>query len=161
MYFYILKEQKAFQEEIQKKYLNTGFMKLLNITKVALVTLISIGLMGFDDKPAETSPCSILKSGWFKMPDAADTTSYVVITTSTQTEYYNYKRYWVRSSIQWISDCECELTVLTVNYPGLICKRGDKMSVRVLNTEGNIVNFEVLMDGRKERGRYLKMENNP
>ena len=136
-------------------------MKLLNITKIAFVVITSLGLMSFDDKPADVSPCSILKSGWFKMPDAADTTSYVVITTSTQTEYYNYKRYWVRSSIKWVSDCECELTVLAVNYPGLICKRGDKMSVRVLNTESGIVNYEVLMDGRKERGRYLKMENNP
>jgi hypothetical protein len=132
-----------------------------NTILIILGALICLTTMSFDSKQEQDKPCSVLKSGWFKMPDAADTTSYVVITSSTQTEYYNFKRYWIRSSVKWISDCECELTVLAVNYPGLLCKRGDKMSLRVLNTEGNIVNFEVLMDGERERGRYLKMENNP
>jgi hypothetical protein len=128
--------------------------------RLIVLVAISLGAMSFDDKTT-TSPCAVLKSGSFKILDQPDTTSFVVITTSSQTEYYNYKRYWVRSSIKWISECECELTVLSVNYPGLICRRGDKMSIRVLNTEGNVVNYEALIDGRRERGRYQKMESNP
>jgi hypothetical protein len=100
-----------------------------------------------------------MKSGWFKMPESNDTTNYVVMTTASQTEYYNYKKNWIRSSIKWISDCEYELTVVSINYPALICKRGDKMTIRILNVEGNTVNYEALIDGKRERGRYLKMQN--
>ena len=139
--------------------LDKKFMKL-KFTKVIVLVFTCLAVMSFDVK-LENSACAVLKSGSFKILDVPDTTSFVVITTSSQTEYYNFKRYWVRSSIKWISDCECELTVLSVNYPGLICRRGDKMSIRVLNTEGNVVNYEALIDGRRERGRYQKMENNP
>lgn len=100
-----------------------------------------------------------MKSGWFKMAEAGDTTNYMVMTTASQTEYYNYKKNWVRSSIKWISDCEYELTVVSINYPGLICKRGDKMTIRILGVDGNTVNYEAMIDGRRERGKYLKMQN--
>jgi len=135
-------------------------MRSIKALQTIALGIACLAIMSFDDKQPQVSPCTILKTGSFKMGDIADTTNYIVFTSSSQTEYYNFKRYWIRSSIQWISDCEYELTVLTVNYPGLICRRGDKMSVRIINVEGNAVNYEALIDGRKERGRYLKMENN-
>lgn len=137
------------------------------IRTIALFITFNFILLGSINSQAQegstnvTSPCSILRNGWFKMVDVPDTTSYVVVTSSSQTEYYNYKKYWVRSSIQWISDCEATLTVLALNYPGLLCRRGDKMKLRVLNVSGNTVSYEVTVDGKRGTGRYLKMENTP
>lgn len=134
-------------------------MTLIKAIKLTAVALSGFAIMSFDDKQPQGSPCTILKSGSFKIGDIQDTTSYIVFTSSSQTEYYNFKRYWIRSSIKWVSDCEYELTVLSVNYPGLLCRRGDKMSIRIINVDGNTINYEALIDGRRERGRYLKTEN--
>ncbi|MBL7719842.1 MAG: hypothetical protein JNL72_13460 [Flavipsychrobacter sp.] len=134
-------------------------MKILPSIAIAALIAGSATLMSFDDKNNQGSPCAILKSGSYKIGDAADTTAYIVFTSSSQTEYYNFKRHTIRSSIKWLSDCEFEVTALSVNYPGLICKRGETMSIRILNVEGDIVNYEALVDGRRERGRYIKMTN--
>ena len=113
-------------------------MKLITTT----LTILTLCLMSIPALSQTSTNCAIMKSGWFKMPDVSDTSNYTVVTTASQTEYYNYKKYWVRSSVKWLSDCEYELNVLSVNYPGLNCKRGDKMTIRILNVEGNNVNYE-------------------
>ncbi len=131
-------------------------MKLFKTLFIVLtLSLVSMTAMAQAVAPPG---CTMMKQGgWFKMGDISDTSNYLVISSSSQTEYYNYKRYWVRSSIRWISECEYELTVLSINYPGLLCKRGDKMTVKVLSGDANSISYEAIIDGRKERGRYLKM----
>lgn len=126
---------------------------LLTLLTISLTSITAIG------QAAAPPACTTLKQGgWFKMGDISDTSNYLVISSSSQTEYYNYKKYWIRSSIRWTSECEYELTVLSINYPGLLCKRGDKMTVKVLNADGNYISYEAMVDGKKERGRYLKMD---
>ena len=130
-------------------------MRLFKTSLITLViSLVSITAIAQTPPPA----CAAMKQGgWFKMGDISDTSNFIVISSSSQTEYYNYKKYWIRSSIRWTSECEYELTVLSINYPGLLCKRGDKMTVKVLNMDAGTITYEAMIDGKKQRGRYLKM----
>ncbi len=147
----------ATESEHQHQTSYISYMKLLR----TLLTVLTVGFISLTATAQSdaSSACNMMKKGgWFKMGDISDTSNYMVISSSSQTEYYNYKRYWVRSSIRWISECEYELTVLSINYPGLLCKRGDKMTVKVLNADNNSISYEAMVDGKRERGRYLKMD---
>jgi hypothetical protein len=103
------------------------------------------------------NPCALMKAGRFKILDNADSTAYVVMSPTSQTEFYNNSRNWIRSSVKWTSDCVCELTVVGFRYPEAELKNGDKINMKVVAVDSNIISFEAEMNGEYQRGRYLKM----
>lgn len=110
---------------------------------------------GFSQTSAE---CSFLRKSTLKYLDADDTTSFVVINDTTHIEYHQNKKFFIKSNIEWLSDCEWEMTMTEVTIPGFPFGAGDKMHVKVNKIEGGIIFYTATVKNTSWPGRFRKIE---
>jgi hypothetical protein len=121
----------------------------------ALAMILSSFLYGQETDNKDS--CSILKQGKFKYLDIEDTTAYFVIDKEDHTEYHNGGKYFIKSRLKWINDCQYEMTMLKNTIPDFPFKPGDVMTVTINKVEGDIIYYTSEVKEYKWDGRLLKV----
>lgn len=97
--------------------------------------------------------CKVLKNGRFKYLDAEDTSAYIVITGNDHTEYHANGKYYIKSKLNWISNCEYIMTMTEITIPDFPFHPGDKMRVVIVKVKGDIIYYTATVSDRKWSGR--------
>lgn len=118
-----------------------------------ILLLISIRIFSFGQ-----TDCSIMKTGTFKYMEAEDTTAYFVITPTSHTEFYANGKYYIKSKMKWLNDCEYKLTMTAITIPEFPFKPGEEMKVKITEVEGNLVHYTSEVNGRKWETYVTKLE---
>lgn len=126
-------------------------MRTLNKLMLSLLFFTAINVSGF------AQDCSILKNNHFTYKLNGDDVQ-VEFKEDKHIELHQNGKYFIISSIEWISDCEYNLTfkrVTLVNFP---FKVGDKLHVKILRTRGDRVYFKSTVNNFTWEGKMTKVK---
>lgn len=101
--------------------------------------------------------CSIMRSGKFTY-QADQETITVTIQDSVHTEYHNDGKYIIRSKIDWLNDCEFNLTITKVTIPGFPFGPGDEVRVLINRVEGKEIYYTLTVKAVSWEGKFIKVE---
>lgn len=119
--------------------------------------LLMCSLMAFTTIKPETNDCLILHEGTFIYGDSEEVIK-VVIEGENHTEYHNDGKYIIKSKLDWVNDCEYNMTMLKVTIPNFPYGVGDVMNVKIDKVEGNNILYTSTLKGQKWRGFFVKVE---
>ncbi|WP_276500759.1 hypothetical protein [Terrimonas pollutisoli] len=120
------------------------------------LSFVTVFALAQDDN--ESLDCSIIKKGTFKYLDIPDTTAYFKIKKENHTEYHRDGKYYIKSKIKWVNDCQYEMVMLSNTIPDFPFQPGAVMLVTFLKIEGDIIYYSAEVDGDKWYGRLRKLE---
>lgn len=101
--------------------------------------------------------CSILRKGTFVYGDSQDEIQ-VVIKGAKHTEYHNNKKYIIESKLDWVNDCEYNMTMVKITIPNFPYKVGDMMNVKIDSVRGNEIFYISTVYGQSWEGKLLKIK---
>lgn len=131
--------------------MNLFFNVVTGVLCIALFTNSSI-------LKKESNPCNIMKRGKFLYLDVPDKTAYFTISGNKHMEFHQNKKYTITSTIEWLSDCSYEATLIDFNYPNFPLQKGDKMLVEIEKVEGDIISYRGVIKGESFTGRVRKVK---
>lgn len=117
-----------------------------------LILSLTIVLMSFT-----ADKCFILKNNTFKYRNAKKDV-IVVFNENKHTEYHNDKEHYIKSDIEWVSNCEYYLIIQESNLPNFPFKMGTKMHIVVNKVKGKKVYYTSSLGGRSWEGRMTKVK---
>lgn len=104
------------------------------------------------DKPN----CTILKNNNFKYRYNKQDV-LISFKENTYIEYHNNKEHYIKSDIEWLSDCEYNLIIRESNLPDFPFKTGTKLNMKVDRISGKKVYYTATLGGRSWEGRMTKI----
>jgi hypothetical protein len=119
--------------------------------------LVLTSLIGYSQSDS-TKGCSILKQGTFKYLDIEDTTAYFTINKEKHTEYHSNGKYYIKSKVRWISECQYEMIMQENTIPDFPFGPGEKLLTTIHKVEGNTVYYTSEAKGLKWDGRLVKVD---
>lgn len=122
-----------------------------NIFKTTLGIFLATTLVSF----SPVDDCSIMHDGIFRIADIEENVT-VVIDGSTHFEYY--QEGYLESEINWVNDCEFEMTLKKVTLPNFPFEVGVVMHVRINQIDGNKIYYTAIIEGVKADGVLLKVK---
>jgi hypothetical protein len=106
---------------------------------------------------AQSKDCKIMHQGKFKyMADAEEV--IVTIQDSSMTEYHQGGKYTIKTRIDWVSDCEYNITVLKVTVPSFALGTGDEVNVKINRIEGKEIYYTLTVKSVSWEGKFTKLE---
>ena len=105
----------------------------------------------------QTPDCSILKNGKFTYKRGKETVK-VEFNGNNHTELHNKGKYYIKSTIKWVSNCKYHLTVKETNFPNFPFKPGAKLQVNIMKVKGNDVYYKSSIDKRSWEGKLTKIK---
>lgn len=116
--------------------------------------LISITCHAQSDKLLD---CKILHNVKLKYADAPNRNDFVVIKDNKHVEYLKNGIYYIKSDLNWINECEYNVTMTEITLPNFPYKVGEVMNVKFKKIENgkvygiatvrgqkSVVNFELI-----------------
>lgn len=100
--------------------------------------------------------CSILKNSSFTYRVAKNNV-LVEFKDNEYIEYHLDKKYYIKSKIEWESDCEYNLVIKEVTLPNFPFKEGTKLHIIITQVKGNRVYYTSSMQGRTWDGKMKKI----
>jgi len=82
----------------------------------------------------------------------------VVFNNNEHTEYYNNKKHYIKSELNWTNKYECTMTIVEATLPDVPFKAGTKLSMKITKTKGDFVYYESTLAGRTWEGK-MKLSN--
>lgn len=129
-------------------------MKLLKSFFSFSIFLLSITCQAQSDKILD---CKILYNAKLKYADAPNRTDYVVIKDNKHVEYLENGKYYIKSDLDWINECEYNATMIEITLPNFPYKVGEVMNVKfqkikngkvygiaMVRGQKSVVNFELI-----------------
>lgn len=101
--------------------------------------------------------CSILKNAKFTYKRGKNIVQ-VHFEGNNHTELHNNGKHFIKSTIEWISDCRYNLTVTETNLPDFPFKMGTKLQVTVTKVKGDNVYYKCLVNKRNWEGKLSKVK---
>jgi hypothetical protein len=83
--------------------------------------------------------CKILKNIKLKYVNNDDKTAYVVIKDNKHVEHLQGDKYFIKSDLDWISDCEYNAKMTEITLPNFPFKPGAVMNVKFEKMEDGFV----------------------
>lgn len=111
-------------------------MKLLKSFFSFSLLLIAITCNAQNDKLLD---CKTLQNAKLKYADAPNRTDYVVIKNNKHVEYLENGKYYIKSNLDWINECEYNATMTEITLPNFPFKVGEVMNVKFQKIENGIV----------------------
>ena len=111
-------------------------MKLLKsflMLSILLITSISFS------QNNKSSDCIFLKYTKLKYVDNDEKNVYVVIKNDKHIEYLEDGKYFIKSDLVWINDCEYNATMTEITLPNFPFKPGAVMNVKFEKVENGII----------------------
>ena len=100
--------------------------------------------------------CTILKNGKFTYKRGKDIVQ-VQFDGNNHTEIHNNGKHYIKSTIEWISDCKYYLTLKEINFPNFPFKPGTKLQVDIIKVNGNNVYYKSSIKKRSWEGKLTKV----
>ena len=116
-----------------------------------------IVLLTFFSLPSTAQECEILKEGSFTYK-LAKKDVLVQFETNKHVEYHQDKKYYIKSNIEWVSDCEYYLVIQDVTLPNFPFKIGSRLHIKITKVKGNRVYYKSSMAGRTWEGKMTKIK---
>lgn len=107
-------------------------LKPISISFLFLISTISIAQSNAVD-------CKILKNIKLKYVNNPDKSAYVVIKNNKHIEYLESGKYYIKSDLDWISDCEYNAKMTEITLPDFPFKPGEIMNVKFEKFENGFV----------------------
>lgn len=95
----------------------------------------------------EKIDCKILKNIKLKYTDNPDKTAYLTISGNKHVEYLEGGKYFIKSDLEWLNDCEYNAKMTEITLPNFPFKAGEIMNVKFENIEGNFMTGRAMVRG--------------
>lgn len=99
--------------------------------------------------------CSVLKNNSFTYKLSKDDV-LVEFKENKHVEYHQDKKYYIKSNVEWVSDCEYYLVIQDVTLPDFPFKLGSKLHIKVTKVKGKRIYYKSSMGGRTWEGKMTK-----
>ena len=126
--------------------------------KSTIAFIFIISAFGFTQGNANKQSdkgCEILHEGTFIYGNTTDEIK-VVIDGKKHIEYHNNGKYFIKSKLDWLSDCEYNMTMTKITIPNFPYKKGEVMNVKIDRVEGNEVFYTSTVNGKSWKGKLIK-----
>ena len=87
----------------------------------------------------ENIDCKFLKHSKLKYTDIQDPTNKIVIDNNSHIEYFENGKYFIKSKLDWVSECEFNATMIEITLPNFPFKPGEVMNVKIVKIENGKV----------------------
>ncbi|RCS25979.1 hypothetical protein DUT90_09370 [Polaribacter sp. WD7] len=101
--------------------------------------------------------CFILKNNTFTYRNSKKDV-LVIFKENKHVEYHNDKEHYIKSDIEWVTNCEYYLIIRECNLPNFPFKMGTKMHIVVDKVSGKKVYYTSSLGGRSWEGRMTKVK---
>ena len=122
-----------------------------------LIVFILLTLMAFTSSVKEDVDCGIMHEGTFTYYDNKDIVK-VVIKGEEHIEYYNDGKYYIKSKITWLNECEFDISMKEITLPNFPFQIGDIMHVKITKVEVNIIYCTSKIKGHELYAVFTKIE---
>jgi hypothetical protein len=111
-------------------------MKLLKSLSLFILLLITTISMAQNNQNFD---CKILKDIKLKYAHKEGDKDYVTIKGNKHVESLEDGKYFIKSDLEWISDCEYNATMTEITLPNFPFKAGEVMNVKFEKMEDDII----------------------
>ncbi|KUJ61905.1 hypothetical protein AR687_10105 [Flavobacteriaceae bacterium CRH] len=98
-----------------------------------LITITSIA------QNTQNFDCKILKGIKLKYVDNEDKTAYFIIKDKKHVEYLENGKYFIKSDLEWINDCEYNAKMTEITLPNFPFKVGEILNVKFDKIENQFI----------------------
>lgn len=103
------------------------------------------------------SDCMKLHQGKFTY-GPSENPNLVEIKGNKHIEYHSNKKYYIKSKLIWVNDCEYNMTIKKNTDPSLPIGKGATMNVKINKVEGNKIYYLSTFNNFTYNGVYTKIE---
>ena len=128
-------------------------MKKITSLLLLVIATCFLSLTAFSQSAED---CQILHEGTFTYE--GEKPVKVVIKGKEHTEYHNDGKYVIQSKLEWVNDCEYNMTMTKVTIPDFPFKPGDVMNVKINRVEGNDIYYTSTVKGQSWEGKLTKVK---
>ncbi|WP_337964696.1 hypothetical protein [uncultured Flavobacterium sp.] len=111
-------------------------MKLLNSLSLLILFLTTTISMAQNNQNFD---CKILKDVKLKYAHKLDNTDYITIKDNKHVENSEGGKYYIKSDLEWLSDCEYNAKITEINLPNFPFKVGEIMNVKFEKIKNDII----------------------
>lgn len=129
----------------------------MNILTKLSAGLMLLTLMAFTLNPIKNQDCSILQKGEFTY-GSSDNLTKVVIKGKNHTEYHDNGKYIIKSKMEWVNECEYNMTMKKITIPNFPYKKGDVMNVKIDRVENNKIYYTSTVKGQSWKSILTKIK---
>jgi len=106
---------------------------------------------------AQSKDCNIMHQGKFRyMADKEEV--IVAIKDSSMIEYHSGGKYTINTRIEWVNECEYNITIIKVNVPAFTLGTGDQVNVKIDRVEGKEIYYTLTVKAVSWQGKFTKLE---
>lgn len=128
-----------------------------NTVQILVVCFLTLLLLTSNNIRIQPENCTILHEGTFEYGNS-DFEVKVVIKGNKHTEFHANGKYIIKSKINWVSDCEYNMTMTKITIPNFPYKAGDIMNVKINKIEGKDIYYTSTVKGNSWAGKLTKIE---
>lgn len=82
----------------------------------------------------------------------------VVFKENKHIEYFNNKKYFIKSNLVWTADDECYMTIQESNLPNFPFRSGTKLRMKIKKIKRGYIYYESTLGGRSWTGKMKKLD---
>lgn len=118
-----------------------------------ILLFVVVSLMSFNNKDYGES----LKNNNFVYKNGGKEV-LVIFGEDDYIEYHNKKKYYIKSDIEWVSNCEYNLIIREATLPDFPFKNGTVMNIKIDRVRGKKVYYTATLGGRSWEWKMTKVE---
>ena len=118
--------------------------------------LLLLTTTSFTHRDLDKRACLILHKGTFLYTGSKGVIE-VVIKGSHHIEHHNAGKHLIKSKIEWMNACECNLTLKKITLPDFPHEAGEVMNLKVEKVSGNEIFFTSTIGGESSKGKMIKV----
>ena len=81
----------------------------------------------------------------------------VVFSENEHVEYFNNKKYFIKSTLKWTANDECFMTLVDSNLPRFPFKKGIKLHMKINKIKKGYIYYQSTLGGRSWTGKMKKL----
>jgi hypothetical protein len=131
--------------------LDNASMNLIGKIIAPIVFLSFVGITNVEQD------CTILKNNSFTYK-LAKKDVLVEFGETKHVELHQKGKYYIKSSVEWVSDCEYYLTIQDVTLPDFPFQLGSKLHIKITKVRGDRVYYKSTMGNRTWEGKMTRID---
>ena len=110
-------------------------------------------------EPDNPANCSIMKQGKFRDFNYDEKDYYMIMNDSIQIEYLENGKKYMRSKVDWLSDCKYKLTTIENTTNNTYFSMGDSTFVEIIETQQEKIKLRAIFKGDTAEALYIKISD--
>ena len=123
-----------------------------------LLPLLLIFLVFTSFRFIKQNDCKILHEGTFLYDGVKENDIVVKIKGDDHIELHNGGKYKIESKLEWVDDCEYNMTMIKNTVPNFPFQPGDVMNVKVNKIEGDVIYYTATVKNKSYKGVLRKIK---